>query len=499
MMPESIRVGSPLFPAAQPQYLVGIYGITGRGAGARKTLIATGFAYKHWICTAQHAVCDSTFSKILVEYQGTFLDPGEWFHAGPDLSVCVNKPIWSIPACKIDTVDAPTHSQIVASCAGNNSSMGLLKHVPKIAMGFVEYTGSTLPGFSGAPYMNGQKVLGMHLGGGTTGNYGYSASYIDMCLKRMNRPESSELAFIRRVLKSTRKSDFEYERHLDETCVRVGGRYMVLDNADFDQLVDEEEFMDYFFDIEEDEVTSKPKRKFKRRRGFEVYEEPAYVPESDGKKVEVVEDEETDAFLGQKPPRDSFSADLAKVTELVATNTQTIQSMQDLLERTIVGQQELTAKYENLCMYVQNNVLESLKTSLNQLEMNMNTRLEQHCARTKSDLELPCSPARKVLPGILVPVSGNSTQNPQQDSESSANTQQSVMLWDGMDLDLQKFREWRNSVDPSKPEYSRLREGYFTAQGLSLEKRLALVATLSNRLKAERRKKKKGAIPTPTQ
>lgn len=51
------------------------------------------------------------------------------------------------------------------------SSGKLTKHMTK---GLMEYMGSTLPGYSGAAYMLGNKVYGMHIGAGGTSNLGLS-------------------------------------------------------------------------------------------------------------------------------------------------------------------------------------------------------------------------------------------------------------------------------------------------------------------------------------
>nr|AUX13125.1 ORF1 [American dog tick associated virus-1] len=47
--------------------------------------------------------------------------------------------------------------------------------------GLVRYSGSTRPGYSGAPYYMGKNVYGMHLGAGTD-NFGYDAAYLKMVI-----------------------------------------------------------------------------------------------------------------------------------------------------------------------------------------------------------------------------------------------------------------------------------------------------------------------------
>lgn len=54
-------------------------------------------------------------------------------------------------------------------------SIGFLQTHPQF--GYVTYTGSTIKGFSGAPYYFGRMIFGMHLGSGST-NIGYDAAFL---------------------------------------------------------------------------------------------------------------------------------------------------------------------------------------------------------------------------------------------------------------------------------------------------------------------------------
>ncbi|AII01811.1 hypothetical protein, partial [Ixodes scapularis associated virus 2] len=64
--------------------------------------------------------------------------------------------------------------------AYGQQSMGMV--MPYDAFGYVTYTGSTIPGFSGAPYYLGGCILGMHIGSQAQ-NLGYDGSYLSMLMK----------------------------------------------------------------------------------------------------------------------------------------------------------------------------------------------------------------------------------------------------------------------------------------------------------------------------
>ncbi|UXD80001.1 hypothetical protein [Lasius neglectus virus 5] len=115
--------------------------------------------------------------------------------------------------------------------AWGNSSMGLVK--PHDAFGFVYYSGSTTGGFSGAPYYVGNKVYGMHLGGGG-GNMGYDAAYISMLI--ITDQEDSDDYIMQQIMNY---SKYEVERSPydpDEYRLRVNGQYFLVDSDMVEQI-----------------------------------------------------------------------------------------------------------------------------------------------------------------------------------------------------------------------------------------------------------------------
>nr|AYP67536.1 protease [Store beach virus] len=142
--------------------------------------------------------------------------------------------------------------------AYGQKSMGMV--MPYEAFGYVTYTGSTLHGFSGAPYHLGNTVLGMHIGSQTQ-NLGYDGSYLAACVaSTQESTQWLENMVLRRgrKIKATR-SPFDP----DEVDVLIDGRYhrIQLDNIP-DRVMDQIIWVgleDVHVERESCEVAEKPK------------------------------------------------------------------------------------------------------------------------------------------------------------------------------------------------------------------------------------------------
>lgn len=125
-----------------------------------------------------------------------------------------------------------TNSGLFATVhAFGNSSMGFLE--PHSSFGFVKYTGSTVSGFSGAPYYVGKTIYGMHVGG-CSENLGYDSAYLSMLMRK--GLEDSEDYLFRQVSKA---NDFQYSQSPydpDEIRVKVNNRYFLVDADTFVKL-----------------------------------------------------------------------------------------------------------------------------------------------------------------------------------------------------------------------------------------------------------------------
>nr|UGO57193.1 MAG: hypothetical protein 2 [Riboviria sp.] len=110
---------------------------------------------------------------------------------------------------------------------------------PATAVGYVNYTGSTLPGFSGAPYYIGKRVVGMHTGAGVL-NMGYDGAFLHAILTK-SRKESEGFSTDAQELyreMAERGQDLEYKvMSNDFYTVRVGGVYKVYSEEEFDEAM----------------------------------------------------------------------------------------------------------------------------------------------------------------------------------------------------------------------------------------------------------------------
>lgn len=111
---------------------------------------------------------------------------------------------------------------------------------PYEQFGYCCYGGSTVKGFSGAPYYLNNTVFGMHLGGNLD-NLGYEGSYIRSLLKPTTlittfREDSEEWL----IEQAGRDTEFLYERSpfsVDEFKVKVGGSYHIVDSEVLGKLL----------------------------------------------------------------------------------------------------------------------------------------------------------------------------------------------------------------------------------------------------------------------
>lgn len=95
--------------------------------------------------------------------------------------------------------------------------------------GRVIYSGTTMPGYSGAAYCSGNHLVGIHTNGGQV-NGGYSASYILALLNLQDRvkPEDSENFLVDQFRQGRKIRVDKRYFDLDDVRVEIGGRYAVV-------------------------------------------------------------------------------------------------------------------------------------------------------------------------------------------------------------------------------------------------------------------------------
>ncbi|APG75945.1 hypothetical protein 1 [Wuhan house centipede virus 4] len=486
-MPESVREGSPLLNVTRPNFVVGVFALY----KGKKILLGTAWRYRDNLITAAHVVMEKNFDKILIHIAKTdvYYEAPDWKHVVGDVAIHPMQATWPIPSAKIDTIAKSAFVMAFSARDTSNASSGLLKHKPAKAMGFLQYEGSTLPGFSGSPYFTGTKVLGMHIGGGSAGNFGFSASFIEMMIKSRRRPESSDLEMVKRVLRTTRVVDFDYEQGLDETRIRIDGRYVELPNEEFWELFDDEEFEDYFYEFEDGSLHQNRNKKKKKQYNWDAEPDLGddYEPESAIR----------EPVFQEVPPSGIPTGVEDQVTELRNMHTSLMTSLEGLETRISSGQQEMKDNLREVFTSMLADERDRYEGMLNQVETKL-IQLSGTCYKQiQSDLDDRICRVMQSSPIISTTSCAPSTPKAQQDSVTSKNTRPLVTHWVGMESDLQKFETWRNSVDVSRSDYVVLRDK-FLRDGLSLNisQAEALIARFRNRQRTTKRRVKKPTPPT---
>lgn len=232
--PEKMMAGSVLENAVSiPKFQCEIYGKVDANGPFYK--VGQGFRVGVRLLTAYHVVDGYETLRIKTE-RGTHEFANTFKYLEGDVAAIVlSEEVFSklaMTSCKLNKEALTKRQGVFAKAtAFGKQSMGLIEVYE--AFGFVSYKGSTVAGFSGAPYYANNTVFGMHIGGHDT-NMGHEAAYISMVLKDLN--ESSENWLMDQAAKEI---EFYYERSPydpDEYRVKVAGQYHVVDSEIFAKL-----------------------------------------------------------------------------------------------------------------------------------------------------------------------------------------------------------------------------------------------------------------------
>ncbi|APG75801.1 hypothetical protein 1 [Hubei sobemo-like virus 14] len=182
--PESTMPGSPFVPVSKlPKFQCMVLGNS--RAGADPVQVGVAFRFEDWIVTAWHVVECCSEMWLSVEGETVPISKSSFDHLEGDIAYApFSKDLGRLGLSKpkIRTAGTGRFDEAYVQVAGGSplsQTNGALK--PSRSFGYVRYTGSTKPGFSGAPYYQHVFVYGMHLGGGTE-NLGLDATYLHSML-----------------------------------------------------------------------------------------------------------------------------------------------------------------------------------------------------------------------------------------------------------------------------------------------------------------------------
>lgn len=239
--PERMQPGSGFQLKAQmPSFQCEVYGVV----GSKTYPLGQAFLVKEGLMTAYHVLYDVD-SVVLKKGEAEIQVEKEDFELKDSDLAILNFP--QQYAQKLGMTQAKLHSFALTEKGGltaqivafGQRSFGFLNSYDQF--GYAKYSGSTIKGFSGAPYYLNKTVYGMHLGGNID-NLGYDSSFIVSILRPsktiVRSQEGSDDWLIEQAERST---DFQYEQspfNPDEIRVRINGKYHMVDPEVFHVLRD---------------------------------------------------------------------------------------------------------------------------------------------------------------------------------------------------------------------------------------------------------------------
>lgn len=190
--PEGLVPGSALMeggrlPACQVQVLVERSGV--------QYIVGSGIRIENYLVTPAHNF-HSGMKSFISNGDKVIPITSVELHLAPDLVAYeLSEKDWSqlmVSKAKLAPLNRSANVSITSACDSKYSISEL-----KVGdlLGRCIYTGSTMPGFSGAAYMNGNSCVGMHQHGGAYGG-GYEALYMYQRLKlALRRPDEDSAEF----------------------------------------------------------------------------------------------------------------------------------------------------------------------------------------------------------------------------------------------------------------------------------------------------------------
>lgn len=240
-IPERMQPGSQFeLNAKLPQFQCEVFGAVG---GTKFYPLGQAFWVDQGLITAAHVVYD--VDSIMLVREGIELIVGKDDFVFLDGDIALYN-ISQSETAKLGLCKAKLSQDAVIGKSGlmasvvafGQRSTGFLGEYEQF--GYCTYGGSTLKGFSGAPYYLNKTVFGMHLGGNIS-NLGYESAYIRSILKPsktiVGSQESSDEWLIEQAQRSMK---FEYQRSPydpDEYRVKMNGRYHMVDEVVLSEML----------------------------------------------------------------------------------------------------------------------------------------------------------------------------------------------------------------------------------------------------------------------
>lgn len=178
--PESIKIGSELFSSQWPKFQLIIWDKD----GAAYKPIACAFRVSDYVITASHCLVDPKTVALSTDVGDVCVLDYETVYNADELAIIKIHPTFftenKVAAAKLSP-DIDGVVRVTGCDVKTATSCGILK--PTTTFSLLSYSGTTKPGFSGAPYIVGDtKIVAMHICGGADGNLCIQGSYIKLIM-----------------------------------------------------------------------------------------------------------------------------------------------------------------------------------------------------------------------------------------------------------------------------------------------------------------------------
>nr|QRW42341.1 MAG: putative serine protease [Marma virus]QRW42371.1 MAG: putative serine protease [Marma virus]QRW42375.1 MAG: putative serine protease [Marma virus] len=240
-MPNSNYEIVPILPAFQAAVLVSLDGITYKENGQC-------FWVDEGLLTASHVVEGYKYCCIYRDENHKFEAETSIFESGQGDYACCRDPV-SITQ-KVGLAKGKLASVAVSKGAGytvnivarGKRTIGFLETHPQF--GFVQYSGSTTYGFSGAPYHVGRTIFGMHLGADSI-NIGYDAAFLKTELRPSRvirklvdlKKEDSASWLVEQLGRQEEVQYWQSPFDPSEYKLRVGNMYHIVDGGVLQEIL----------------------------------------------------------------------------------------------------------------------------------------------------------------------------------------------------------------------------------------------------------------------
>lgn len=537
---ESVKEGSPIFTRKVPDNVVGVYV---RMKDDTDVYQGSGFRVDDWIVVPEHVIMGRV---VYISHKGKVVDrvdPKHWKEIATDVvAVSVNDYTKFRQVAKSKIRPAVGRPYVTVQCykPAMNAALGTVRPVKDGSFGQVEFTGSTVPGFSGGCYEEVGTVYGMHLGGGAI-NYGVSASFLLMRLQRLAvaKPEHSSLAAIKQAFMNLKDKDDWSLAHTGspgEYELRVGDSYHWLDQDQLNEVYADEWLEQYMFEDDGDRRLRKRGGRKGKHRGGEDRDDRFWKESTAPETVVPVSMEEMYAAMqtlkeellvaihsSQRQPERSESPvssfatagsntgsemdheelreDDEPVLEMKPESIEgsflgkeagdaivsrleyveaTLNSQVSQIQEIILGQAEMRKRFSDHLLSMQD-WAEKQEVSLRHQIVEKSTALfTQLSSQIMSDITGLSSQVSQVSTSISTVSSELSSLKARVDSAPSQGSQGSGTRSAGMEQSLQKYKEWRTSNPSSSPNFIQLRDQFLASLNLSRAEQAKLVKNYTN-------------------